>query len=374
MNKCHLFFPENDMALARDIERYTAPPAAVQLRRSGLTLPLWYGDDGDTFIAQGVNAAWLHSMQQAFDININVYDYRPEAYLPAPWGWSKASRIIYRQLGFDAAALPDDDMLRRLRMLSHRRTAAEIGRRLYAATGLGTCATELFEVDAVRAYLDRIPHAILKLPWSSSGRGMVAVDASTFEVQKGMIQGMIHRQGSVMAEAHRYDKTLDFAMLYNMEDGHCRAAGLSVFETSGLGIYTSNVLMSEDSLRDLICDKIGSDAFETIGRSLPPILEEVIGSAYDGPLGVDMMAVADRDMPVEPVVELNLRMTMGHLCARLHGRIIAADAVGRFHISAERRPDDADISDHRIRYGHMNLNPPGSDMSFAIDIGNLERL
>ena len=100
MRKAHLFFPENDLALARDLARYTAPPAAVRLRKAGAALPLWYGANGDCFVAQGVDASWLDSVKGRFGMDIDVFDYRPERYSPVPWGWSKASRTYFESLGF----------------------------------------------------------------------------------------------------------------------------------------------------------------------------------------------------------------------------------------------------------------------------------
>lgn len=362
----HLFYPENDLALARDIERYTAPPAAVRLRNAGETLPLWYGADGDRFVASGVNAAWLDGMKDRFGIDIDVFDYRPECYRPAPWGWSKASRGIYSRLGFGAGNLPDDAALDRLRMLSHRRTAAAVARRLQAATGIGSPAVEVRSADALQELLRSEPRLLVKLPWSSSGRGMVAVDTSTFEAQRPMIEGMIRRQGSVMAERH-YDKALDFAMLFRMAAGRCEAAGLSVFETAGLGIYTGNILASETRLRSLVCDKTGTAQFDAVAQALPAILEDVIGDSYDGPLGVDMLATADGELV--PVVEINLRMTMGHLCARFYERYVADGATGHFTVTTDRPADTSTVRNTRLHSGTLPLNPPATSFTFTATIG-----
>lgn len=362
----HLFYPENDLALARDIERYTAPPAAVRLRSAGEVLPLWYGADGDRFVSSGVNAAWIDGMKDRFGMDIDVFDYRPECYRPAPWGWSKASRGVYARLGFNADQLPDDGALDRLRRLSHRRTAAEVARRLHAATGIGTPAVEVGSADALEALLRREPRMLVKLPWSSSGRGMVAVDASTFEAQRPMIEGMIRRQGSVMAERH-YDKALDFAMLFRMDGGRCVGAGLSVFETAGLGIYTGNILAPEAELRSMVCDKTGSGPFDAVAAALPAILEDVTGRSYDGPLGVDMLVTADGELV--PVVEINLRMTMGHLCARFYERYVTDGATGHFTVSSDRPAQTATVRNARLHSGTLPLNPPGTFFSFTATIG-----
>ena len=367
MSDLHLFFPENALALARDLERYTAPPAAVRLRRSGEALPLWFGADGDRFVASGINAAWLDGIKDLFGMDIDVFDYCVEKYRPAPWGWSKASRTVFRRLGFADSVLPDDKCLDAMRRLSHRRTASEIARRLHEATGIGLPAREIVAADELKSFLDRYPRAIVKQPWSSSGRGMVAVEAATFEAQRTMVEGMIRRQGSIMAKPH-YRKTLDFAMLFKMDHGRCLPAGLSVFDTAGLGVYTGNILAPEPELRAMICEKAGEKQFDAVAKALPAILEDMIGDAYCGPLGIDMMAVDDADAPFVPVVEMNLRMTMGHLCARFYDRYVANGAHGHFGISEMRIDDTADVFNGRLRGGHLNLVPPGSGFSFAVDL------
>ena len=105
MASLNLFYPENDLALARDIPRYTAPPAATQLRRSGYALPLWYADRGDRFYCEGINADWIRRIRDAFDTGIEPFDHITEGLSPAPWGWSKGARQFFADLGYDSSRL-----------------------------------------------------------------------------------------------------------------------------------------------------------------------------------------------------------------------------------------------------------------------------
>ena len=364
VDKVHLFFPENDLALARDLTNYTPPPAAARLRRAGEVLPLWYGDCGDSFIATGVNSAWLHRMRDSFGMDIGVYDYDARGKTAAPWGWSKASRRMYAQRGFEADALPDDECLNRIRELSHRRTAALIAWRLAEAglPDMTPAAVECRTVDAIRRFVAEHGDSLLKLPWSSSGRGLVKVDGRTIDAKKGMIEGMIHRQGSVMAEAF-YGKRADFAMLFNMSRGRCVYCGLSLFDTDRLGSYTGNTLAPQERLKEII----GHPALGRLACLLPQVLEDIIGTDYDGPLGVDMMTLADGR--IDPAVELNLRMTMGHLCLRFYERYAEPGAEGVFTVvpAADAPAGMApEIAGGRLRSGCLVLNPPGTDFRFAV--------
>ncbi|MDE6134959.1 MAG: hypothetical protein K2F79_05235, partial [Muribaculaceae bacterium] len=283
--KVHLFFPENDLALALDLTNYTPPPAAVRLRRSGEALPLWYGAEGDSFISTGVNAEWLDKMRSLFGMGVGVYGYDASGCVAAPWGWSKASRKVYADRGFAPADLPDDARLERIRELSHRRSSVFIGERLARALSfpLAPVARECRTYADVEAFVAANGESVLKLPWSSSGRGLVRTDRSTLEGQRRMVEGMIRRQGSVMAEKF-LEKSKDFAMLFTAEGGCCRYEGLSLFTTDRVGSYSGNELAAQDELGR----RIGCPVLGELSELLPGILQELIGDAYQGPLGVDM--------------------------------------------------------------------------------------
>ncbi len=275
--KLHLFYPENDLALARDIARYTAPPAAVSLRRSGATLPIWYGEAGDSFISHGVNAEWLRSIESMFAPGISPFNHQPADLQPAPWGWSKASRQIFSDQGFPASVLPSDSGLASLRQLSHRRTAAKVAEKLASALpfNIAPPAVELNTEDDIRKFvMSQENGTVVKLPWSSSGRGLVATDPRTINTQGGMFRGMLNRQASVMAEP-RYTKLLDFAMLFTIEGGHCRFDGLSVFTNTQLGSYAGNTLATQEELEQIVCSHIEHTQFAAVKDCLPGILEKI---------------------------------------------------------------------------------------------------
>lgn len=374
--RVRLFYPENDLALARDIARYTPPPAAARLRRAGLTLPLWYGNPGDCFIAQGVDARWLRRIDDAFSPGIRPWDRRTDGLVPAPWGWSKASRQYYLDLGFRSDVLPDDKTLEAIRALSHRRTASEVTRRLSETLpfAIGAPAQELTDIESIRRFVGEHPEGtVLKLPWSSSGRGLVATDPATAVQQTGMFEGMLRRQGSVMAEP-RYSKVLDFAMLFSMNEGRCAYEGMSVFHNVQFGSYEGNTVAPEAELWKTVSSYCGDEMLESIRDSLIPILENIAGQNYAGPLGVDMMIVDSPETPVIPASEINFRMTMGHLVRRFYNSFAAEGATGSFTVrsAAQEHPSgdfSASVRDGKMTGGNLDMAQPGSDFSFIISLG-----
>ena len=372
MPRLHLFYPENDLALARDADRYTAPAAAVRLRRAGATLPLWYGDDGDSVLTQGVDARWLARLRDTLGMGTRIFDGDCHGLTAAPWGWSKASRRYFLDMGFTADTLPDYADIAAIRQLSHRRTAADVGARLSAVLpfAVAPAAVECTDEAQVREFVFAHPEGtVLKLPWSSSGRGLVATDKSIFDSQTGMVRGMLSRQGSVMAEP-RYRKEADFAMLYTIEDGRCRFDGYSLFHTEQLGSYAGNVLASQEALAARLHAFCPAERLDDVRDALAAILTDVAGGVYEGPLGVDMMFVDAPGYSLVPVVEINFRMTMGHLCRIVYERYVADGAEGTFSIVPRVSTGcfDADTFNGRIRHGVVDLAQPGADFSFLAEL------
>lgn len=369
----HLFFPENDLALAQDTPNYTAPPAAVKLRKAGSTLPLWYGNPGDYVLTEGINARWYNKILSLLGLETQPCATYVDGSIPEPWGWSKASRKFLEIKGVPSDILPGDTDLDRIRELSHRRTAAVINQALAQALPFAIApeAKEVKSFDEIRAYITSAGAAVVKLPWSSSGRGIIPVDNSNIDRQQQAIEGAIRRQGSVMIET-RHDKKLDFAALYEFSGNKCHYAGLSVFDTSGFGSYAGNRLASEDELHDIISDAIGdSRQLDSVLDTLPGILEKIIGTDYDGPLGVDMMAVKADSYSLAPAIELNLRMTMGHVCRRFYDRFVAAGRRGFFTVAPTSQSGliECTVSDGRISSGSIDLAQPGCEFSFNVSLG-----
>ena len=362
----HLFFPENDVALGRNLDNYTAPGAAVKLRMSGYALPAWFMGEEDCFIAQGVNAQWLNGIRERFGIAAKVFDRQPDRWEPCPWGWSRASRRFFRQLGFTPAQLPADEALERIRNLSHRRTAAEIARKL-ALEGTPV-AEELTSIEAVEAYVKEKGDVMLKLPWSSSGRGLLPLDNQTFEQHRGQIRGMLANQGSVMGEP-RLQPILDFAMLFTMTGDGARYEGLSMFRNSVSGNYEGNLLAPQTVFEQRITELIGREALDYVRNALPTILTEIIGDDYRGPLGVDMMIYNKGGEPaLDAAVELNLRNTMGHVALRFHERFCAAEAEGELKVVTDYPQETAKIENQRLQSGTMALTPPGNPFTFVVTV------
>lgn len=339
MSKVHWFNPENDLALAADLSNYTPPRPAAALRRAGAWLPsLWAAPDDMVLVTDS-------------DMPIPAGDYTP-----APWGWSQYTRTVFLHQGANPGLMPSEEQISRIRQLSHRRSAAKVLR--LCGTPERFIPIEATDTDsAIKAIRDMDGDAIVKLPWSCSGRGIMATRAMPHRRLRDTVEGMIRRQGSVMIEP-RYERLKDFATLYYLSDGKAEYRGLSVFATDRSGNYTGNIIAPQSELWSLP----GIDLTPYI-ESLTPALTEVFGHDYTGWAGVDMLSYRTERgaIAVAPCIEVNLRMTMGiaALLAEKSGRVPWRKALLRVALAGEVLPHDALA---------FSIEPPAPDLPLSAPV------
>ena len=353
----HIFNPEHDLSLASRLPLFTPPHAARQLRYDLGFLPALWADAGDVVLVDDVEMA-----HRGYDYFLGCCRRRmgvsPQRHSSVaddsakdsprfctehelrhlhishiePWGWDAplSNRLV--RCGVPAEALPSLDQLFATSILSHRRTSSVLLSRLQGDGMVGwavECSTEM-ELnqalrDAFEQSLDWWPEgrAVIKAPWSSSGRGVRFVTPDINEQTVGWLRNLLERQGSVMVEPC-YNKVCDFGMEFR-SDGHgtVEYEGLSLFHTSN-GAYTGNLLATETAKRLRLARYVPLQRLMDVRQRICELAAEVFADQYEGPFGVDMMVVAppadspgDTHFLMHPCVELNLRRTMGHVALAL---------------------------------------------------------
>lgn len=312
MRILRLFNPENDLALAAGSACYTPPPAAALLRSAGALLPMWLADEGDFLLAPRELEGACAQMRERFGLHGSILtpENIDDVNECAPWGWSAATRRAFIKAGIRESALPDSTRIERLRDLSHRRTAAQLLEKL----GFAEVPVEARDRGSALAAIDALGgEAYIKLPWSSSGRGVFAVSGMSRSKLVEYIDGFIRRQGSVMVEK-AYRKQRDFAMLFHCRGGKVTFVGLSLFDTLPGGAYSSNILLPQSEIERTL----GIDA-AILSAKVGQALEEIVAPVYTGPFGVDMLLTEDG--VIVPGIEINLRYTMGFIALAVEKRL-----------------------------------------------------
>ncbi len=337
-----LFFnPENDLALAAGTSHYTPPASALQMAADLERLPLRWAKADDLILLRDGTLVRGHGSQPISHAeSADGLLYSSLEYV-LPWGWSPLLVKQLRELNVPTVLLPTDDEMEAYRAYSSRKTAVGLLARLQAGwdeafacgTLVGTsawCTSEEEAVEAIKAYGCQ---AILKAPWSGSGRGVHPVrQVPLSDKTVAWMRRTLHNQGGVEVEP-LYDKVQDFAFEFWAEGGKVSYEGLSLFDTTAGGVYAGNLVASEDEkVRRLSRYVPQALVEETCGRLSAILSTSGLPRWYTGPLGVDLMIVAtDTSFSIHPLVEINLRMTMGWVALQLTDEL-PPDEMGVFCI------------------------------------------
>lgn len=328
--KLHIFNPEHDLALAANKSNYTAPHAGRQLRKDLGFVPALWADEGDLVLVDDIDDAY-DKVRLLGDIYINkvefitpqqlaeVFRHSMEVDSIHPWGWDKAIVSQLKHMGCPEIMLPTAENLEQLRTLSGRQ---------WAASHLQQHVAYVDNVDDLQLAISERGQAVVKAPWSSSGRGVryVSVDAtsssatslcteasSCYNAILKWAANVIKQQGGVTVEPY-YNKVKDFGMEFEVKDGKVLYRGLSLFQTVK-GAYTGNILATEEEKEDMLATFVTREELAKIRQHVIDVMEPALHSIYLGPFGIDMMICSDANQQtfVNPCVELNLRRTMGHV-------------------------------------------------------------
>lgn len=370
----HLFNPENDLALAHGGSNYTAPSNALALHDAGATLPLWYGSNGDEFVAKGVDECWLEKTRRLFDINIDVFDgiHGNSAKDASPWGWSLDARRQFVNFGVPEGTLKTEREIEELRWLSHRRTALEVMMRLRELVDfeLPPLPIEAFSAKEVIDYAVSTGGCYVKSPWSSSGRGVF--DATNMSKNELLTRctGLIGRQGSVMCEAS-LNKIEDFAMLFYCDGTRVSHVGYSSFYTEHGAAYSGNVLAPDEIIEQKLAQKVSCEQLRGVSKALEIVLTDIIASHYCGYFGVDMLLYKKKNkILIDPCVEINLRMTMGVLAWKFRENYLSPDSRAIMRVEygkCSASMENPVVNNSRLEKGTLSLIPGNGRFYITID-------
>lgn len=292
----HIYNPSHDEALAVNRVPYCPSSAARRTGEMFWDVAKWWKAPEDVI---------LHLPDDGSLRGVEVPDWTRVERIE-PWGWDRHIVGVLRKLGAPERLLPTDEQLQRIRELSSRHTAVKVLERLAMPPFTSRWCTD--EAAALAAIEEFGGRAVLKLPWSCSGRGVWTTESAS-SLQR--IRKSLREQGAVEVEP-LYEKLADFAMEFEADAcGRVSYVGLSVFATHDGGGYAGNVVAPQDVLRrDLESRAAQSLPLESVSDSLCKVLTDVLAGDYTGPLGVDMMLTPQG---IHPCIEVNLRNTMGRV-------------------------------------------------------------
>lgn len=324
----YIFNPDTDYALAVGSRFYTPTKGVIEMRKSRALLPVCFAakDDAilllDNFTEEEL--ANLSYYQEALEKKVKILtleqleEYSDDITKIVPWGWNQALRYTLSKAGINERALLSEEKIDKIRELSHRRTCLPFRNRLkQLLPGINIKpSAELCSLKELEEFLDRYNDIYIKFPWSSSGRGVMKSRGMRRELLFEWAAGSIRRQGSVIAE-EAYDRNADFASEWICKSGKANFLGLSYFYTAEDGRYELNSTGSQEEISNEIITAAPLFNMEIISAQ-KKILEEMITPFYDGPVGIDMLS--EKNGNINPCVEINMRLTMGHRAIALNNK------------------------------------------------------
>lgn len=326
--KLHIFNPDHELALASDLDNYTAPRVARKMFTDLGYLPALWADDGDLVMVDDVEFAEKAYRRVANRMGkYGCGAVNPRFVTPAmlhslhvdsvdPWGWNPTLRNYLIRCGVANSAMPPLETLSDIRLLSHRSAAQRLLTMVKGEDMVGEMAI-CTSVEDIRQRVGCYGKSVLKAPWSCSGRGVrfVTHDLLDGDNLRGWMRNMLTNQGGLMVEPY-YNKVKDFGMEFeSLPDGRVEYLGLSLFKTIN-GAYKGNVLATELAKEETISRYVAPTTLHQLRVRIAESSSRIIAGSYVGPFGVDMMIVGRDDKDgflVHPCVEINLRRTMGHV-------------------------------------------------------------
>ncbi len=319
MPRLHIFNPEHDITLPYPPGAFTPSRGVRRMKREKSLLPALYAFEGDyIMIPQDIEKAAIPSLsyyREAERKNIGIITGKITDDLEIksimPWGWDANIVAELKRRGVDDSMLPSKNTLDELKALSHRRISVQFHKYFRARADFKIVAEpcEFFSLEDALVWARQNPGCYFKSPWSSSGYGVFRVDDPEVPNLQERIRNVIAAQGSVMGEVN-YPHDFDMATEWLMTSSGAVLIGFSVFDIYGDGSYKSNRNLSQDELQNIFASQLPVDLHRVLNLQKNAITE-LLGESYRGPLGIDMLVAEDGS--VNMCVEVNLRMTMGHV-------------------------------------------------------------
>jgi hypothetical protein len=405
MPQLHLFNPGHEMEILYGKSHYT-PSYTVQKMAADLELlPVWYGGAGNFTLVRNVKSSqFISLLPKEFRPHLSspmilslmmkeLYKRKKlgeKANLPplssSFWGLSPRGIAIFNELKQAGMDLEIPEWKEVYETLTGRQTAAVCLKRLqeiFPITPEIKIPEFLSDVDNLQKYVsENKPSFIVKTPFSSSGRGLYWVSENQLDNSATTwINGALKRQGCVSIEP-ALDKILDFAIeFYSDGQGDVKYAGLSIFETQAQGQFVGCMLGTQELLLQRLSEFISPEDYMFLAEQVRIVLQETLGHAYTGFMGVDMMIYKtdEGNYAIHPFVELNLRYTMGLVAMQFSRQFISPGTQGLLRIiyyvydtlKEHQRMQAASplfIENGKIRSGYLSLCPVGPDTHYMATV------
>lgn len=366
MARILVYNPGHEEALVVPLHQAYSPPTIVRRMMADLWPLMQYQMlPGDLVMAPsfrptlGPFALYDHTGKPAEALSHHTYTL--ELWAPEPHT-ARLVAALLRSRGIDVElpTYPAD-----LPLWSHRRQAA------LCLQSIGAPAAIIPMWCSTLAQIEAQLHAhggpmLAKCPYTSSGRGLIALDAPLTPAQRKRLTQALTCYGSISVEPY-LSVVENWAVEYYADgQGGMQDVALSHFLTRADGAYIGNLIAPDEQLRErfaALCRACGQDATALFHAHQNWLLANM--PHYPGYIGVDMFfyRTSTNQMQLHPCVEINLRQTMGLMAHQLSLATDLSDTWYRFSLlfGSGRRPLTSLIPTISHKPGYRALTPIAPD-------------
>jgi hypothetical protein len=401
----YFFNPTCELAIANGSPYYTAPALLRKLEADLGYLPGWLGEEKDHVLVQGnIDEEFIFRMK-ALGFNFPAFiEYTlaladpewidlPKGSL-CPWGWSPAVYQIFLDVipscqdyflkSGVAGWLPDH------KNLYSRLTALDlldvILRKSHTEwlPGLDELPVVCFTLDQIQSELTRHKKAVVKLPWSSSGRGLLLFpNVDSNKKNHELLSGMLKQQGFVTVEPW-LENVLDLSFQFCSQSGKISYQGRTFFETDRKGRYLRTLLMNNPDSSEDVTLFAEEHCPEVIDQLVEALSNSGYADRYEGWIGVDAMIYKSEggSLKFHPMVEINGRYTMGAIALKIREYLapesrgfmqVFYSKAGNFQSFCQEQESIRPLvmEGRKIISGFLPLTPPMPEHKFGayIEVG-----
>lgn len=368
----YIFNPEHDYALANNNPHFMAPASSVRFAdECALFLRYLLPEDGVIYLPYHQKTNFYHTQSQQFTNEPGNIDQIK------PWGWDALMGYQLQKLTFNN--LIDHQQIDNIRKLAHRQqtiSAMEYLRTNLAHLSIPNSPILLQTDQEVANFVHQQREVILKSPYSGNGRGnLFAHNGQYTPTLQRQTNGVLRKQGSLLGEP-LYSVIQDFAMEFQCVDGKVDFVGYSLFNTKHYG-YAGNLLICDQAIEKALSKWINTETLLQVKDVLIQYLQSHFAPIYNGYIGVDMFVYEqDNTYFINPMVEINVRMTMGIAAHILYEKYVHPSAIGTMHLLfnpqigglkqwLESQPS-MQITDKKWYSGTLALTPVHAQTQYAI--------
>ncbi len=383
------------MAIANGLASYMPPKSLMQFEKDLAFVPSFFASEGDTVITpelpnpdflQQWHKLGLPMMRYADTLNNfgQAYNYIK------PWSWTPVMHHKTKHLKQNGSPSfkqsPNFTWKQSNKEFFSRETTNTIQRYLHQSNTNKNCIavetpaqsfTSLDEFDTWFASQDAV---ILKMPWSSSGRGIHVIDPSKGHgANYHWIKGALKQQGFITAEP-LLNKIFDFSFQFNLkQDGEIDFTGISYSLNDDKQHFIGGSV-NWPHHKDEISKFLSPTLINLAANQLIHALRKVEPQHhYEGPIGIDAIVYRNLDgrLRMHPCLDINWRYNMGLVNIALPKFVhnnsigiwkIASYAAGEWNEFTKQNQASKPLimADGKIVSGFINMTPPNPKAMFGV--------